>query len=187
MKIVYGASVLALLAFGCQGEEKKVVEQKEEAPKESAVQGSKKARVRLSPTKDNKVYGVIVFNEGDDGVHIVGNVGGLKPGKHGFHVHEHGDCSAPDGSSAGGHFNPTGKKHGGPESAERHVGDLGNLEADDKGIAQYDRTDTVIRLSGENSIIGKSIVIHEGEDDLATDPSGNSGARISCGVIEAVE
>src|SRR5699024_1005552 len=100
------------------------------------------------------------------------NIAGLKEGKHGFHIHEHGDCSAHDAASAGGHFNPFNKKHGGLHSAERHEGDLGNLEADQYGFAYYDEVVEGLQLNGEHSIIGKSIVVHDGEDDLTSDPSG---------------
>lgn len=146
----------------------------------------RKAKVLLKPTKGNEVTGEVTFVETDKGVHVVADVQGLKQGKHGFHVHENGDCSAPDGSSAGGHFNPKKTLHGGPESAERHAGDLGNLVADDKGKAHYERDDFVITLVGENTIIGRSIVVHSDEDDFKTQPTGNSGGRIACGIIEVV-
>lgn len=148
------------------------------------VEAPTSAIVELNPTKGNHVAGTVVFTQVAGGVEIEANVTGLTPGKHGFHVHEHGDCSAHDASSAGGHFNPTKKKHGGPDSPERHVGDFGNLVADKNGVAHYKRVDTVISLTGPDSIIGKSIVVHADEDDLTTQPTGNSGARIACGVIE---
>lgn len=177
---------MAAIAVGCEGDTKKENTNTRENVDDRQAE-ILKARSRVSPTEGNKVFGVVTFFQEEDGVRILADVGGLTPGKHGFHVHEHGDCSAKDGASAGGHFNPTGKKHGGPDSQERHVGDFGNLEANDIGIARYDRIDKVVSLNGKNSIIGKSIVIHSGQDDLETDPSGNSGARIACGVIEAVE
>lgn len=142
-----------------------------------------KASVTLNPTEGNQVKGTVTFTKVNGGVRIVADVDGLTPGKHGFHVHEHGDCSSHDGMSAGGHFNPTNKKHGGPDSAERHAGDFGNLEADGNGYAHYDRVDTIISLNGEDSIVGKSIVVHADEDDLHTQPTGNSGARVACGLI----
>lgn len=145
----------------------------------------KKAIVVLKPTQGNNVEGTVTFTAENGGVRIIADVKNLTPGKHGFHVHEHGDCSAHDGMSAGGHFNPTNTKHGGPDSAERHVGDFGNLEANADGVAHYDRLDKVISLNGSHSIVGKSIVVHADEDDLHTQPTGNSGARIACGVIEA--
>jgi Cu-Zn family superoxide dismutase len=144
-----------------------------------------KAFAKISPTSDQKVTGNVTFETVDKGVRIVADFKGLTPGLHGFHVHEKGDCSAHDGSSAGGHYNPSGKKHGGPNDAERHAGDFGNVEADADGNAQYERIDTVITLDGVDSIIGKSIVIHADPDDLKSQPAGNSGARIGCGLIEA--
>ena len=134
-------------------------------------------------TDGNKVSGVVSFTTVPGGVRIVADINNLKAGNHGFHVHEHGDCSAHDASSAGGHFNPTGTKHGGPGTVERHVGDMGNLEANEQGYAHYDRIDDLIQLDGENSIIGRSVVIHADEDDLTSQPTGNSGARVACGII----
>jgi len=142
------------------------------------------ATAMLHPTEGNNVQGTVTFTKAPNGVRIVAVVRNLEPGKHGFHIHEHGDCSAHDASSAGGHFNPTGKKHGGPDNPERHVGDMGNLEADENGIAHYDRIDELMTLTGKDSIIGRSVVVHAGEDDLHTQPTGNSGARIACGVIQ---
>jgi superoxide dismutase, Cu-Zn family len=113
-------------------------------------------------------------------------VQGLEERRHGFHIHEFGDCSAADASSAGGHYNPDGSRHGGPEDppAQRHAGDLGNIEADAGGRGSYDRIDRVIQLRGPQSIIGKSVVVHAHEDDLQTEPTGESGDRLACGVIE---
>jgi Cu-Zn family superoxide dismutase len=129
----------------------------------------------------------VTFTKVPGGINIVADVDGLKPGKHGFHVHEHGDCSGTDGMKAGGHFNPTNSKHGGPDSPERHVGDFGNLEADENGHAHYERVDKLITFEGTNSILGKSIIIHADPDDYVTQPTGNAGARIGCGKIEAVD
>lgn len=146
-----------------------------------------KAIAGLSATKEGQVRGIVTFTVVDNGVEIVADIEGLTPGKHGFHIHEHGDCSTPDASSAGGHFNPTNKKHGSPDSEERHVGDLGNIEADEHGIAHYERIDSVITLNGVNSIIGRGVIVHEKADDFKTQPTGDSGARVACGVIEVVE
>jgi Cu-Zn family superoxide dismutase len=110
-------------------------------------------------------------------------VTGLTPGAHGFHVHEFGDCSMADGTCAGAHFNPTGAPHGGPDDARRHAGDLGNVKADESGKAIYKRVDKMLALNGPSSIIGRSIIVHAAPDDLKTQPSGNAGARVGCGVI----
>jgi len=142
------------------------------------------AVAELSPTKDNTVHGEVKFIQKDGYVLITAHVEGLTPGKHGFHIHEAGDCSAPDGSSAKGHFNPTHKDHGGPDAQDRHEGDLGNLNADANGVANYKRKDKVVQLSGDNTIIGRSVIVHGGKDDYKTQPTGNSGARVACGVIQ---
>jgi Cu-Zn family superoxide dismutase len=132
---------------------------------------------------DHRVKGKVTFTKTDGGVEIVGEFTGLKPGKHGFHVHEFGDCSMADGKCAGGHFNPEGMPHAGPDDAKRHVGDLGNLEADGQGHASYKRTDKLISLSGPHSIIGRGLIVHGKADDLKSQPSGDAGDRIGCGVI----
>ena len=138
----------------------------------------------LKPTQGSQVKGTVQFNEIPPKVHIVADVTGLTPGKHGFHIHEKGDCSAPDASSAGGHFNPDNAKHGAPDAAEHHMGDLGNLEADASGHAHYDRTVDFLELAVDpKTIDGKAVIIHAGEDDLRSQPAGNSGARVACGVI----
>ncbi len=142
-----------------------------------------KAVCVIHPTEGNKVTGLITFTQDGDKIKVVADVDGLTPGKHGFHIHEYGDCSAPDGTSAGGHFNPTQKPHGAPTDTSRHVGDLGNIEANKDGKAHYEWTDHLISFAGQNSIIGRGIIIHAGEDDLHTQPTGNAGKRVACGVI----
>ncbi len=137
----------------------------------------------LHPTEGNEVSGIVTFTNTDGGIKIVANLEGLTPGKHGFHIHEYGDCSRLDGKSAGGHFNPDGKKHGAPNSEERHVGDLGNLLANEDGKAYYEIIDSYISFSGPHSIIGRAIIVHAGEDDLMSQPTGAAGARVACGVI----
>ena len=143
-----------------------------------------KAMAMLHPTADNKVSGTVTFTEEADGVRIQADITGLTPGKHGFHVHEFGDCSAPDLTSAGGHFNPTTKPHAGPDAPERHVGDMGNIEADASGAAKLDYVDHEISLTNDQrSVIGRSVVVHAKADDFKSQPAGDSGARIACGVI----
>jgi Cu-Zn family superoxide dismutase len=142
-----------------------------------------KAIAVVYPAKDKTVKGVITFTQTEQGVKVVANLEGLTPGKHGFHVHEFGDCSAPDYMSAGGHFNPMQATHGGPTDAARHSGDLGNLVADDNGIAKLEWIDPVMQLSGPHSIIGRTVIVHVKEDDLKTQPTGNAGGREGCGVI----
>ena len=151
----------------------------------AAAAHAEKAVCELHGTKDSHVAGTVTFTQEKDGVRVVADVTDLAPGEHGFHIHEKGDCSAPDASSAGGHFNPSGHKHGGPDAEERHAGDLGNLIADKSGKAHYDRVDKQLQLTGPNTIIGRSIIVHEKLDDLKTQPTGNAGARVACGVIVA--
>jgi superoxide dismutase, Cu-Zn family len=145
-----------------------------------------KAAAQLESKSGSQVTGTVTFTKVGDDVQVVADIQNLKPGKHGFHIHEKGDCSAADAASAGAHFNPTQKHHGGPMTPDHHSGDLGNLEADASGKAHLDWKGK-LSLSGTDSIIGKSIVVHEKEDDLKTDPSGNSGARIACGAITAAD
>jgi Cu-Zn family superoxide dismutase len=137
----------------------------------------------VQPLDNSGVAGTVTFVQTPAGVEIRARLTGLKPGEHGFHIHEFGDCSAADGTCAGGHFNPTGMPHGGPDSAQRHAGDLGNIVADSQGKAEYRRLDKVIQLDGPHSIIGRSIVVHAGRDDLTSQPAGNAGGRIACGAI----
>lgn len=141
----------------------------------------------LEPVGDSKVKGSVRFSQTGDTVHVHGEVTGLTPGLHGFHVHEKGDLSDKEkGQSVGGHYNPTDQPHGKPEDQERHVGDLGNINANDEGIATIDLQDDVIRLDGEHSIVGRALVIHAGEDKF-TQPAGDAGARVAFGVIKREE
>jgi Cu-Zn family superoxide dismutase len=142
-----------------------------------------KAIAVLHPTQGNHVEGTVTFTKSGDEIKIVADVTGLAPGKHGFHVHQFGDCSSPDGNAAGGHFNPTKAPHAGHDAAQRHVGDLGNLEADASGKAHLELTDNMMTMSGEKSIIGRGVIVHEKEDDLKSQPVGNAGGRLACGVI----
>ena len=145
----------------------------------------RRAFAQLNPTQGNNVRGSVDFYETKGGVRIVAHITGLTPGKHGFHIHDKGDCSAPDAASAGGHFNPTGAKHGGPDDTERHAGDFGNVTADASGTAHLERVDKHISFDGPNSIIGRGVIVHASPDDLTGQPAGNAGARLACGVIQA--
>ena len=142
-----------------------------------------KAVCVVYPTQGNTASGIITFTKIHGGVKIVADLQGLSKGKHGIHIHECGDCTAVDGSSAGGHFNPAAKIHGAPVDALRHAGDMGNIEADDSGIGHLEYVDHTMSLEGQASIIGRSVIIHQHEDDLKTQPTGNAGPRIACGVI----
>ncbi len=147
---------------------------------------SPKASATLAPTAGNRASGTVTFSPSGDRVRVVATVTGLTAGKHGFHIHEKGDCSAADAMSAGGHFNPTNKPHGHPSAAEHHGGDMPMLDADASGNASIDVTlDTVTLDSSANSVIGRAVIVHKDPDDYKTQPTGNSGARVACGVIAA--
>jgi Cu-Zn family superoxide dismutase len=150
---------------------------------ESTMSPVKKAIAVINPASNSGVNGVVTFIQEDTGIRVVADIEGLEEGKHGIHVHEYGDCSAPDAKSAGGHFNPEDMPHGAPTETDRHVGDLGNIVAPPEGPAKYDRIDHMLSFSGDHSILGKAVVIHSGEDDLTSQPSGAAGQRLACGVI----
>ena len=141
------------------------------------------ARANLAPTQGNTANGSVTFTQKGGKVLVDVEVMGLTPGQHGFHVHEKGDCSAADGTSAGGHFNPTKQPHGEPGSAAHHVGDLPMLQAGADGRAKLHIELDSIALQGEQSIIGRALIIHQNADDFKTQPTGNAGARVACGVI----
>jgi superoxide dismutase, Cu-Zn family len=142
-----------------------------------------KAVAVVNPTEGNNVRGVVTFIQSGANVKVVAHIEGLTPGKHGFHIHEFGDCSSKDGSSAGGHFNPATAPHGAPEAAQRHAGDMGNIEADQSGVANLEYNDPVMKLNGHGAIIGHGMIVHANPDDLKTQPTGNAGGRLACGVI----
>lgn len=146
------------------------------------------AMATLIPVSGSTVSGEVRFYPMNDALMVEVTAMGLEPGSHGFHIHAVGDCSAPDASSAGDHFAPNGNAHGAPAapSDQHHAGDLGNIEASVTGVAQYQRSTSSLSLAGPDSVIGKAVIIHAGEDDLRTQPSGNSGDRIACGVIAVV-
>ncbi|MCA9133707.1 MAG: superoxide dismutase family protein [Planctomycetales bacterium] len=137
----------------------------------------------LQAVGDSQVSGTVRFRQVDAGIHVSGEVRGLSEGKHGFHVHEFGDLSdMREGKSAGGHFNPGDLPHGHREDEQRHVGDLGNIEAGADGVAKFEFTDRKITLAGSHSILGHALVVHAGEDKF-TQPSGDAGGRVAVGVI----
>ncbi len=144
------------------------------------------ARVELAATEGHRGSGRLSLEREAQGVRIVGMLSGLDAGsEHGFHVHENGDCSAPDASSAGGHFNPHGQAHGKPDADQHHAGDMFNVQADAQGSARVDVLvpGVSLRDGAVGDVLGKSIVVHKQADDYVTQPSGNSGDRIACGVI----
>jgi superoxide dismutase, Cu-Zn family len=150
---------------------------------QASAQEVKKAIAVLHPASGSQVMGTVTFTKTEGGMQVVADITGLTPGQHGFHIHEFGDCSAPDATSAGGHFNPSKNPHAGHDDVKRHEGDLGNIEADSSGKAHLELTDKMMTMSGEKSIIGRGVIVHEKADDLKTQPTGNAGGRVACGVI----
>lgn len=143
------------------------------------------AVAQLAPVSGSSVSGTVNFTAepATGGLTLDITLAGLTPGSHGFHIHENGDCSAEDGTSAGGHYNPTDVDHGAPTDEVHHVGDMGNIVADENGSVDTKMVMNDLVLSGENSIIGKAVIVHGGEDDLTSQPSGDAGPRVACGVI----
>jgi Cu-Zn family superoxide dismutase len=158
---------------------------------QSASAANVTAQARLAPTSGSKVDGVVTFEQTANGVHVKAKVAGLTPGQHGFHIHEKGDCSAPDGSSAGGHFNPTSAPHGDPSHASKHSGDFGNITADAQGVATLDVTVPLAQLTltegSPVNALNRGVIVHTAPDDLKTQPTGNAGGRLACGVITATK
>jgi Cu-Zn family superoxide dismutase len=146
-----------------------------------------RATAGLMPTKGNKTMGEVTFEQVGNKVRVTAQVIGLTPNQeHGFHVHELGNCASGDGTSAGGHFNPYGKPHGASMTAERHAGDMPNLKADAKGRARVIvELDVITVTPGPASIVGRGLIVHAQPDDYTSQPVGNAGARMACGVIKA--
>jgi Cu-Zn family superoxide dismutase len=144
-----------------------------------------RAVAELHPASGSQVSGAVTFIQRGNRVTVVADVRGLPPNSsHGFHIHEKGDCSAPDAMSAGGHFNPDQHPHGGPSMPMHHAGDLGNLEANAEGRAYKRMTVDDITLDhGSHGVLDRGVIVHEKLDDYTTQPTGNAGARIACGVI----
>jgi Cu-Zn family superoxide dismutase len=177
-------SLVALALGGCASHEAKHMAGHEGHG--AMMMGGKMAVATLTPTQGNTVNGLVMFHEMDGHLMVHAQINGLKPNaEQGFHVHETGSCASVDGTSAGGHFNPDAQPHG-PQNAAHHKGDLPALKADANG-----RVDQKFMLMGPTvaagpaSLIGRSVIVHAQADDYATQPTGNSGARVACGVIAA--
>lgn len=144
------------------------------------------AHAVLASASDSDVQGRLAFVSTDQGVHVTGRISGLKPDSaHGFHIHENGDCSAPDATSAGGHFNPAQQLHGDARQGPHHAGDIPNQQADASGVATVDAVVQGIQLGtgSDTDALGRAVIVHADPDDYTSQPSGNAGARIACGVI----
>ena len=166
-------SVAAALAAGCAT----MRDMMPSAPKPTAT-------ASLAPTTGNAARGTVTFTQDGDEVRVRASLTGLKPlAEHGFHVHEKGDCSSGDGMSTGGHYNPAGKAHG-PQGGEHHAGDMPSLQADAYGNASASfELKGVSITGGANDLVGHGLIVHRDPDDYKTQPTGNAGPRIACGVI----
>ena len=143
------------------------------------------AKATIEARSGATVTGTATFTELANGVKVVVDIEHAPPGSHGLHIHEKGDCSAPDATSAGAHFNPAGNPHAGPRDPARHNGDLGNMEIGPDGKGQVELVDDLLSVKpGATSVVGKAIIFHEKTDDFKTQPTGNAGGRLGCGVIQ---
>ena len=145
-----------------------------------------RAIANLSSASGSLVSGRVELQQVAEGVRVTGIVGGLvRNGAHGLQVHERGNCSAVDASSAGAHFNPAGKPHGKVDAKDHHAGDMNNLVADRNGVAQVSVHAAGVSLGGgsRNDIAGRAVIVHAAPDDYASQPAGNAGARVACGII----
>lgn len=173
-KIIVSIVILVALIFSC----KSITNSKD----------SKKLEITLESKSSSTVTGTATFIEKNGTVTFVAKISGLKPGIHAIHIHEKSDCSSADGSSAGGHWNPTFKKHGKWDDSEYHKGDIGNFTADEKGNGSITLTTSEWCIGcgdATKDILGKGLIVHAGPDDFVTQPAGNAGARIACsGIIQ---
>jgi Cu-Zn family superoxide dismutase len=155
----------------------------------AAARQASEAVVNLASASGSLVSGRLLLVPMGDGLHLSGEVGGLQPGsQHGFHIHEKGDCSAVDASSAGGHFNPGAQPHGRSGHGAHHAGDTDNLVADANGVAHVDAHVAGVSLGSgaANDVAGRALIVHAVADDYSSQPAGNAGARVACGVIRMV-
>ncbi len=153
----------------------------------SSMQNTKKAVAVISPKSDSSLQGRVSFTEMNGMVRMHAQISGASPGDHAIHIHAVGDCSAPDGSSAGGHWNPARVDHGKWMQNPFHLGDIGNISVNEEGKGNISR-ETDLWCIGcddeDRNILGKAIIVHQGIDDFSTQPSGAAGARIGCGEIQ---
>lgn len=196
-KYIAIAFIATILILSCKNDtkqkdaEKETMENVEEDKmadeQEEAMEESKKVTLTLEPKSDSNASGSVVFEEESGQVKMVAVIGGLSEGTHAIHIHEKADCSSDDGKSSGGHWNPTAQPHGKwGETSGYHKGDIGNFEVDESGNGTISlTTDQWCIGCGDvtKDIIGKAIIVHQGTDDFVSQPSGDAGARISCGGI----
>lgn len=182
-KITLAAALILLAPAGC-ATDSKMSDHQSPTHSDSPWAGLNAAVAVIHPTTGNTAAGWVRFEQTIAGLKITAVITGLAPNSiHGFHIHQFGDCTSPDGKSAGGHYNPANTPHALPETAEHHAGDLGNLLADDQGVATYVQNLPNLTIAGGvNPIIGRGVIVHALPDD-GGQPTGNAGARIACGVI----
>lgn len=176
-KILILPAILGIFFMGCKSN-----------PNDKSSKASKTITLGLEPKSDSKVSGTATFTEKDGKVTFTANIKGLTPGVHAIHIHEKSDCSDPKATTAGGHWNPTYKKHGKWGSHEYHKGDIGNFPADENGNGTITMTTDEWCISCDDptkNIVGKSIIVHEKADDYVTQPTGDAGGRVACaGIIK---
>lgn len=167
---------LALLAAACSGSK---------SPSTAAAPPAGPTAVAaIEARSGSTLTGVAKFVQNGDAVHVTIDVSNATPGTHAVHLHEKGDCSAPDAASAGGHFNPAHTEHGSPDAAAHHAGDFGNMSVDEEGHGHLELDTTSLTvLPGDRSVDGRAVVVHAKEDDMHTQPTGNAGGRVGCGVV----
>ncbi len=184
-RVVTALSAVALACTGCASQTAVT-----RAPTGAASSSAHLAIANLASASGSLVSGRLTLKPNHRGVHITGDIGGFNPGDvRGFHIHETGDCSAVDASSAGGHFNPAKQSHGRAGHGAHHAGDSDNLVADANGVAHLDVQVNGVTLGGgaANDIAGRAIIVHAQADDYTSQPTGNAGARVACGVIHVVK
>lgn len=160
-----------------------VAEARAEAAMEAVLE-PEHAVARMAPTEGHEATGSVRFDTTDEGVRVTMNLSNLEPGAtHAIHIHEHGSCAAPDGSSAGGHYAPRGHDHGLPPSPDRHAGDMGNVTADANGEVHHEQVFSIFSLDEEAPVVGRAVILHA-DADQGTQPSGGAGDRVACGTIQ---
>lgn len=193
--LLVSAVVIGVAAFaGCKKSEEPLVQDSETAAQAPA------AAAEPSPTVTTDVAaaqlsgpggatGMVTFTPDAGGVHVVAQVSGLPPGMHGFHLHAGTTCDGPDFKTAGDHFNPTNVQHGDPAGSPHHAGDFGNIDVGADGTGNADFTTNMLTLGtgAGDDVLGHAVIVHGGKDDLTTQPSGNSGPRVACGIVQRAQ
>ena len=183
IRTVTACALSGALAAACAPETEDAATVAAEAPPPARIGNI--ATAELRPASGSSVSGLVSFAQLEEALQIDAELRGLSPGPHALHLHVNGDCSAPDASSAGGHFSPADAPHGSPSDApgEHHAGDLGNVTASADGTASLVHEDAELTLVGDFGVVGRSVIVHRGADDFETQPGGDAGERIACGVI----